>query len=63
MPRNTTTKEAPVCLCGCGEPTKGGRFRPGHDARLKSDLRTKASGTNSRVATAATKRLKELGWA
>lgn len=23
----------PECLCGCGERTKGGRFRPGHDAR------------------------------
>lgn len=22
------------CECGCGEMTKGGRFRPGHDARM-----------------------------
>lgn len=21
----------PVCACGCGEPTAGGEFRPGHD--------------------------------
>jgi len=62
MPRNTQTKEAPVCLCGCGATTKGGRFRPGHDARLKSDLRAKASG-NGRQAASAEKRLKELGWA
>jgi len=27
------TKTTPICLCGCGETTKGGRFRPGHDAR------------------------------
>jgi hypothetical protein len=26
-----TTK--PLCLCGCGDRTKGGRFKPGHDAR------------------------------
>lgn len=24
------------CECGCGEKTKGGRFIPGHDARLHS---------------------------
>lgn len=28
----------PDCLCGCGEKTKGGRFRPGHDARYHSRL-------------------------
>lgn len=22
------------CECGCGEMTKGGRFKPGHDARM-----------------------------
>jgi hypothetical protein len=22
------------CACGCGEMTKGGVFRPGHDARV-----------------------------
>lgn len=25
-----------ACECGCGEMTKGGRFIPGHDARLHS---------------------------
>jgi hypothetical protein len=24
------------CLCGCGGMTKGGRFRPGHDAKYYS---------------------------
>ncbi len=24
----------PKCLCGCGGTTKGGRFKPGHDAKL-----------------------------
>ena len=28
-----TATEGPECLCGCKERTKGGRFRPGHDAR------------------------------
>jgi hypothetical protein len=27
-----------ACACGCGEPTKGGEFRMGHDARHKSNL-------------------------
>ena len=25
-----------VCGCGCGDMTKGGKFRPGHDAKLLS---------------------------
>ncbi len=24
------------CLCGCGETPVGGRFKPGHDAKLFS---------------------------
>jgi len=27
------------CLCGCGEITRGGRFKPGHDARLHGELK------------------------
>lgn len=27
-------KEPRSCECGCGEQTKGGRFRPGHDSRV-----------------------------
>ena len=26
------------CLCSCGGTTKGGRFLPGHDAKLRSEL-------------------------
>jgi hypothetical protein len=29
-------KEGPLCLCGCGDHTKGGKYKPGHDARHKS---------------------------
>ena len=32
-----TAAQPKQCLCGCGGPTKG-RFRPGHDARLKGIL-------------------------
>lgn len=28
-----TPKIMPDCKCGCGEKTKGGTFRPGHDAK------------------------------
>lgn len=45
------------CEC-CGAPTKGGRFAPGHDARLKSKLR-KASKAGDK---AAYKELVERGW-
>lgn len=37
------------CLC-CGEPTKGGKFRPGHDAKMKGKLqRAAVSGDQSAV--------------
>ena len=26
------------CMCSCGGMTKGGRFLPGHDAKLRSEL-------------------------
>ena len=26
----------PLCACGCGQPTKGGTFLPGHDAKLRA---------------------------
>lgn len=28
-----TKAERPACLCGCGDTTSGGSYRPGHDAR------------------------------
>jgi hypothetical protein len=31
-------RPAAVCTCGCGGTTGGGKFLPGHDARLKSEL-------------------------
>ena len=32
-------KAQPACKCGCGEHTKGGQFRPGHDARYHAAQR------------------------
>jgi len=34
----------PVCICGCGELTKGGRFRPGHDQKLRAAIEDAAGG-------------------
>lgn len=65
-PRERRTFEpkenAPECLCGCGEKTRGGKFRPGHDSRLKSSLVKTAQGKNKREAKKAVARLTELGW-
>ncbi len=52
-------KVLPECTCGCGTKTKGGKFLPGHDAKLKSRLVTAAKEGN----TKATATLRELGWA
>jgi hypothetical protein len=39
--KNATPARAPkACMCECGDQTKGGRFLPGHDAKLKSQLQT-----------------------
>lgn len=34
LPRTRKPKTPKDCECGCGGQTKGGRFVPGHDARL-----------------------------
>lgn len=46
------------CLC-CGVPTKGGRFAPGHDARMLSRLRRQIKQGD----LAAQQQLVSLGWA
>jgi len=48
----------PQCECGCGDHTKGGRFLPGHDAKLKKKLIGLALGGGKR----ARNRLEKLGW-
>lgn len=47
------TRTARVGRCEhCGEPTGGGKFRPGHDAKLKSELygEARGNGVNKQVA-------------
>lgn len=34
LPRARRATRPGVCSCGCAQPTRGGRFLPGHDARL-----------------------------
>jgi hypothetical protein len=48
----------PECLCGCGGRTKGGRFLPGHDAKLKKALVAGARAGKKR----ARNKLEKLGW-
>jgi len=36
-----------ICLCGCGEATKGGKFRPGHDQKLRVAIEEAAGGLES----------------
>lgn len=33
-----------TCECGCGGTTKGGKFLPGHDMKLKGALKRAAAG-------------------
>ena len=58
MKTNTKKSKTPKCECGCGETTKGGRFVPGHDAKLKSALVAAALAGSKRATT----RLQKLGW-
>lgn len=46
------------CECGCGGQTRGGRFQPGHDAKLKGSLLRRAAGGE----TAAQEELRRRGW-
>jgi hypothetical protein len=56
----TPVADAPKCMCGCGEKTRGGRFLPGHDARLKGRLQKKFRDTG---LNAQEKELvNSLGW-
>ena len=34
----------PICACGCGEQTKGGKFLPGHDQKLRKSLEQEVGG-------------------
>ncbi len=34
----------PICACGCGETTKGGKFLPGHEQKLRKAIEDKVGG-------------------
>lgn len=57
-PRARGGKSPRDCECACGGKTRGGRFIPGHDAKLKSVLLKKSAGGD----TAATDELRRRGW-
>lgn len=58
-PTRTRAGKAPRdCECGCGGMTRGGRFIPGHDAKLKSVLLRRAADGD----TAARDDLRRRGW-
>lgn len=63
-PKATPKAKAPRdCQCGCGGQTKGGRFLPGHDAKLKSALQTEYRGATTKAQRdKVAKRFDELGW-
>lgn len=52
------------CMCGCGGTTKGGRFLPGHDAKLKSQLLHTIRDIEARAPerARAIAQMDELGW-
>jgi hypothetical protein len=33
-----------ICACGCGGETKGGRFLPGHDQKLRAAIEREVGG-------------------
>lgn len=51
----------PVCLCGCGDRTKGGKFCQGHDAKLKS-LMIEQYRDEGALSPRLRDMVKELGW-
>ena len=59
MPKTKVPQE---CECGCDSKTKGGRFLPGHDAKLKSQLLQAIKTGPARTAAKARNRMSELGW-
>lgn len=52
-----------ACMCECGDTTKGGRFLPGHDAKLKGRLQTEyRAATTKRQRDKLEKAFHDLKW-
>jgi hypothetical protein len=66
-PSKPPKREPRSCLCGCGHVTKGGRFLPGHQARLLGIIRRQIR-TDSVLASlteeqrAYARELNLIGW-
>ena len=41
-----------ICLCGCDGTTKGGKFLPGHDQKLRAAIEAEVGGLDSLRAIA-----------
>lgn len=52
----------PVCGCGCGNRTKGGRYLPGHDAKHKGRLMRTVFYGSGEEAEASELELQLRGW-
>lgn len=60
-PRKPSRPKSGSCLC-CDEATKGGRFLPGHDAKMVSRLLADIDSNESVLSVQAWSRVVELGW-
>lgn len=40
------------CICGCDQPTKGGKFLPGHDQKLRAAIEAEVGGLEALHAIA-----------
>ncbi len=59
MKKTSSSAKAPtLCECGCEKETRGGRFLPGHDAKLKYSLIESAIKGGKRAEA----KLEKLGW-
>lgn len=65
-PSRRSTKKSVMprfCECGCGGQPKGGRFLPGHDAKLMSRLRRESKSEDTNVRENALLQLRARRWA
>lgn len=46
------SEQMTICLCGCEGPTKGGKFLPGHDQKLRAAIEAEVGGLESLRAIA-----------
>lgn len=58
--KKSAEKNNNSCLCGCGGRT-GSRFAPGHDMRLKGQLKRAAEGPSG-LSIKQQRLIAELGW-